>query len=377
MPTATLTTLTPVHIGSGQTLQHGFDFMKMDDRIGFIDIDKIVSIIGEKFIPQLTAQIEQRKPIMDLPALRNRPLEDFSSNIAAAAGISSIAQELKAHYRTSLQGLCIPGSSIKGAIRTAIWETITTDEVTRSMRGTDLKNASGKWKDITIDRRLFGKDANTKSTRFLKVGDCAFGNQPADILEIGIYNALRNTWDFKNEKLLAEVIPSKATASFTLKLDTLLLEKNIEKYPNEWNRTDTKYISEGTAAICRLLNKYLLRQLDFERGDLEEAGFDKEYEGERMLIELDNLYNQIQELEKDAAPAFVLRIGGHNGWNFTTGGWMKKEAIQSRLSEGEISNLRRTIQKKDYGNMVLWPKTRKMTTTGIPLGFVKISFNSQ
>src|SRR5690349_15757204 len=107
MTTATLTTLTPVHVGSGDTLQRGFDFVQKDNRIGFIDLDKIGKYIGETSIPQLTAQIEQRKPIMDLPALRSLKVEDICSFVAQAIDVSSAVQELKAHYRTSLQGLCI------------------------------------------------------------------------------------------------------------------------------------------------------------------------------------------------------------------------------------------------------------------------------
>lgn len=372
MATATLTTLTPVHVGSGQTLNRGFDFIQDGNKIGFLDLDKIIMLIGEASIPQLTAQIEERKPIKDLPALRNLRLEDISSSVADAAGISNTSQELKAHYRTSMQGLCIPGSSIKGAIKTAIWETLTTNEFASSIRITDLQNSRGKWKSDTIDKRLFGKDANTKSTRFLKVGDCSFGGQVAEVLEVGIYNSLRNGWDFKNERLLAEVLPQNATAKFTLKLDTTLLQINKERSPDDWQRINTAYINEGTSNFCRLLNAYMLRQLKFEKQDLEDAGFDTEDEGESMLAELNKVNAYVEEIEKQGKTAFVLRLGGHNGWNFTTGGWVKKKEIQ--YSEFELSDLRRTIQRRDYGDMNLWPKTRKMTIDGTPLGFIKIEF---
>ncbi|MDQ3846422.1 MAG: type III-A CRISPR-associated RAMP protein Csm5, partial [Bacteroidota bacterium] len=305
MQTATLTTLTPVHIGSGQTMQRGFDFVQKDGRIGFLDLDKIVPHIGEASIPQLTAQIEQRKPIMDLPALRPLKIEDISSHVAGAAGVPLTAQELKAHYRTAMQGLCIPGSSIKGAIKTAIWETLMTDEVAGSLHKEDLKNRAGKWKSDKIDVLLFGKDANTKSTRFLKIGDCAFEGQAAEVMEVGIYNAFRNGWDFKNETLLAEVIPQNATAHFSLKLDTDLLKKNKEKYPADWRTTDTNFVMQGTDQLCRLLNRYLLKQLGYEREELEDAGFDQEYDGESMLIELDKLYSLVEDLEKQNTPAFV------------------------------------------------------------------------
>lgn len=373
MAIATLTTLTPVHVGSGETLQRGFDFVQKDGRIGFLDLDKIVDKIGINSIPQLTAQIENRKPLMDLPALRSLGIEDVSTTVVPAAGTSTTVQELKTHYRTALRGLCIPGSSIKGAIKTAIWETLMTDDVANSLQPNAFKNRRGKWNSDNIDKLLFGKDANTKSTRFLKVGDCAFGKeQAAEVKEVGIYNAFRNGWDFKNETLLAEVVPEKATAPFSIKLDTLLFERNIKAYPSFWSSSAIEFLKGSPAEFCQLINSYTLKQIQNEWYELEAAEFNLFEDGANMMDELTNVSEQAEKLQKQNAAAFVLRIGGHNGWNFTTGGWMKKGVIKETLSETDYSNLRRTIQRRDYGNMELWPKTRKMTMAGMPLGFVKI-----
>jgi hypothetical protein len=65
MATATLTTLTPVHVGSGQTLKKGFDFIQEGNKIGFLDLDKIVNLIGVDSIPQLSAAIEKGEPLGD------------------------------------------------------------------------------------------------------------------------------------------------------------------------------------------------------------------------------------------------------------------------------------------------------------------------
>jgi hypothetical protein len=69
----------------------------------------------------------------------------------------------------------------------------------------------------------------------------------------------------------------------------------------------------------------------------------------------------------------ILRVGGYSGYLFTTGQWigMKK---QISISDIEFNNLRRFIQKRDYSQMAIWPKTRKVTSGGQLFGFVKISF---
>jgi len=45
------------------------------------------------------------------------------------------------------------------------------------------------------------------------------------------------------------------------------------------------------------------------------------------------------------------------------------------MEDHEISKLRKAIQKKDYGDMSIWPKTRKVTSDGQVFGFVRVSLD--
>ncbi|TKK65851.1 type III-A CRISPR-associated RAMP protein Csm5 [Ilyomonas limi] len=376
MAKATFTTLTPVHVGSGQTLRKGFDFIQEGNKIGFLDIDKIVNLIGSDSIPQLSAAIEKGEPLGEFlrkgRGFKNYKLEDICVRIAEAVNVSANTTELKEHYRVSIKGACIPGSSLKGAIKTAIWESLATDDFLNALKRTDF-GFPPKWKDATVDKKLFGQNANEKSTRFLKVGDCHFTDIPTQICEVGIYNAYRKSWDFKNgNSFLAEVIPAHSTAQTEIKLDRLLLKCNIERYGEKWQATDTSFITEDIHLFCERINTYTKTLINWEFMDLENNGFDREKEGERMLDTLNSVYKQIEEIEKKQSNETILRVGGSSGWKFTTGGWITKPAVP--ISDEDYLQLRRTIQKRDYSNMDFWPKTRKMTIGGIALGFVKISF---
>ncbi len=378
MAIATLTTLTPVHIGSGQTLKKGFDFIQEGNRIGFLNLDKMVNLIGKDSIPQLSAAIERGEPLGEFlrkdRGFKDFKLEDISHRVSDAVKISVTATELKEQYHTSMKGACIPGSSLKGSIKTALWESLVTESFLSTLQRADF-GFIPKWKDATIEKKLFGQNANEKSTRFLKIGDCHFETVPTQVHEVGIYNAYRDHWKFKQgNNFLAEVIPAQVTAQVEIKFDKTLLDRNTDKYPEKWNNTDTHFITEDISGMCLLLNNYMKTLLQWEFDDLEKSGFDGEQEGQAMLDALDSMYQQIETIEKSNSKQGILRIGGNSGWKFTTGGWITKPAVP--ISDDDFHQLRRTIQKRDYSGMELWPKTRKMTTNGIPLGFVKIAFNN-
>ncbi len=384
MLTVTLTTLTPVHIGSGQTLKKGFDFLLEGNKVGFMDLDKIVSFIGEDYISQLSASIERGESLgtflREGRGFKHLELKDISSRIADGVYLSPTVAELKEQYHTSIKGACIPGSSLKGAIKTAIWDSLTNDDFFNSLQSKDFgflnqKKVVEKWKDATIEKKLFGPNANEKSTRFLKIGDCHFEATSTQVHEVGIYNAYRGGyWDFKKgNNFLAEVIPAKASAQLEIKIDEQLLQRNTSRYHEKWERTNTDFVSNGFAGLCQLINSYTKNLLDWEFEDLETNGFDKEEAGENMLDNLNIIYKSIDAIEQKKCNEAILRIGGNCGWKFTTSGWITKE--NAPLSEDDFYQLRKAIQKRDYSEMNFWPKTRKMTMQGVPLGFVKISFN--
>lgn len=387
MATATLTTITPVHVGSGQKLLRNFDFVAKDEKVGFIDLEKVVNIIGVDQIAQLTTVIEQKKSLMDYlqngRGLKNIQLEDICSRIAVNRAAQSRANELKELYHTSLKGACIPGSSLKGAIKTALWARACTVDFLNELTINDFKNRKGKWDSEKIDQKLFGNNPNEKTTRFLKVGDIHFKDVQTCIYEVGIYNKHHDDeWRFKeNQFFLAECLPDNAVASFELILDKKWFEKNTEYYPNNWNSKTKEAINKSTLDFLKQLNTYTLKMIDTEIKELKEANFENrtgfyQNEGTEMLDWLDKVYRQAEKIDHESQPAAVIRVGGNSGWSFMTGSWVK-DVPETVLDDDSYLSIRKTVQRGKSYNDDLWPKTRKMITgEGIPLGFVKISLAS-
>jgi hypothetical protein len=57
-----------------------------------------------------------------------------------------------------------------------------------------------------------------------------------------------------------------------------------------------------------------------------------------------------------------------------TAGWWRR--FNEKFSSDEKIDIRKKIQKKNYHDMELWPKTRKISSSGQIFGFVKITLHS-
>lgn len=375
MAIAKITTLTPVHVGSGTTYNRNIDFVQEEGRIGIVDANKVAALIGsdKTAIDQWVNAIDKGTPLLDFlrngRGLRNVKLDDISERICLLQDTNHQAQNLKEQYRTSIEGVCIPGSSLKGAIKTAVWNDMANDGFLERLSVNDLKNRKGHWDDGTVDTKLFGGSANEQSTRFLKIGDAHFGDVLTEVYEMKIINKRFEKWKFKEGTNLTEVIPSELERSFEFKIDELLLSRNIEKDAERkiWTNHKIEYLQGGIQGLATLINQFTLGLLNWELDVLEEEKLDTNEAGEALLDEYDRIY---KIADKCNSNEFVVRVGGHSGWVFTTGGWVRNESLS--MTDDELKSMRKIIQRNKEYDMALWPKTRKTTPHGTIFGFVKV-----
>ena len=397
MAIAKLTTLTPVHVGSGITYNRNIDFVQESGRIGIVDANKVAALIGSDItaIDQWVSAIDKGTPLLDFlrngRGLRNVKLEDVAERICVLKDTNHQAQNLKEQYRTAIEGVCIPGSSLKGAIKTAVWNYIANSDFVESLTLKDLvvvdregkpkltKKGDYIWDDDKLDSQLFGENANEKTTRFLKIGDVHFHNIRTEVHNIQVFNKYPRNWDFKRDdkgafqQILFESIPSGQSADFDFKIDKLLLERNIEKYPQKWRNQKIYALyhqsDEMVEDFCNLVYDFTDDLLSRDIARLKKEGIAYNNVAGRELL---NQYEMVWEELKDCeSNEFIIRVGGNSGWDFTTGGWVK-ELSADKVSDEDFKKLRFAIQKKDRTNTSLWPKTRKTTPNGTIFGFVKI-----
>ena len=172
--------LTPVHIGDGVFLQKGSDFItiKRTDESGevylvnfIIDPQKVLACIGEGHLADWMASIERRAE--SVWAFAKRYKKDIRPEDLSKRAVYSYASEsrptdtLKTCMHNGMGFPYIPGSSIKGAIRTAVFASMVSE----------VNNLSGKvaqrFSSKPVEDELFGR-INEDVFRFLQVGDAYF-----------------------------------------------------------------------------------------------------------------------------------------------------------------------------------------------------------
>lgn len=382
MATAKLTTLTPVHVGSGQKLLRDFDFIVQGSSIGMLDLEKIVTKIGIERLPQLTAEIEKKAVGGFLKkTLANLSLTEVCSRTVKTNGhISATTGELKEQYRTALQGPCIPGSSLKGSLRTALVKYLTAEEQNNDAKQRELLRLVN-WDESRrvnfgkLDEHLLGKTANVKSTRFLTVGDVQFAPEDAEVHELSYVNLRGNGWAYETGKAqLVECVRAGATASFQLKLNLALAEKYRQKRAsllarNPEDKTmaplkDLSFFDAGEPGFLNNLAKQTIAVLEWDVQKLRDLDAEAD-----LLDTLSDLLRKATACKEGEA---VVRVGGHNGWHFMTGRWMvyDEQVFTDRMFDTMQQAAQRT--NRYLGTDLPFPKTRKMTDAGLPLGFVKI-----
>lgn len=400
---AKLTTLTPVHIGNGITLNKNVDFIQVGDKIGIVDEKKVFELLGQQQVNSWSeAIIKGNDSFIDLLKLRGwepKNIETVCSGILNLKSANNKSTQLKEHYRSSLKGLTIPGSSIKGAIKTAIFNmlvedyngTIVPDDMKTWKETWDKSTGRAirkgvKWSDSKLESKIFGDNANEKSTRFIKIRDVHFENTYADAYEVKILNAAGGGWRFKEgQQILIETIPAEASSEFDFIVDGLLLQKNIEaelkaeeefkknphnrgiNYKVKWPNRKFELFDGEIEKLCSLINENTKYLLEVELHNLQDETFNDVPE----LI--DNYSSLLETCENAGHKEMVLRIGGQSGYVFTTAQWMGMDN-RFGLPKEDFNDLRKVVQRRDYSNMEIWPKTRKMSPEGQLFGFVKISF---
>lgn len=377
-----LETLTPVHIGTGETLNF-MDGCYADSRWYHIDLDKILKHPSAD-INALTSEMAQRN------FRWQRYLQQRNMNPAqfSAYGLSCQqspeAGDIREAIKTPDNRPYIPGSTLKGALRTVLLsEFIVKDDnlfqnslahlqnlINQKARGNPRRETPAK----KIEQDAFGKDPNHDLLRALQVSDTE--TLASDALEIGmawtvtlneneqLVQKIDNRQEYKN---FVQQIQPKQKLTFTLKIDELLFR---EQENRRLRFSDLqKNMLQDVAKVCRSDADVLMKD---ERSFFDYYNF----------TEIANLYDELIKLnEKLSKDAFMLQIGWGTGYHTNTVTAIFTDdddapddflmELRNRFRLGESRSQRGDYDPREF------PKTRRILYQGqnpiAPLGWIKIS----
>ncbi|HLI45590.1 MAG TPA: type III-A CRISPR-associated RAMP protein Csm5 [Geobacterales bacterium] len=400
--------LSPVHIGSGAPLTP-MDYVVSNGNFAKFALDRYLSSKPERFatafLMKLEAQIREKKGRVSLMNLLEKAEENNKSFWEWSILIEPSAEDLIRHLvngkekgrlldfhtfiRDSNGTLMIPGSSVKGALRTsfAYWllkqkdfqsvlqgiRTLTPDKGKKRV-SRDLD----KIEDI-IFRDINSPDAKNDILRFLQVSDFyPSSSNPTYAIYSRIMSAQpgKNQYSFTKNgnprySFFEAVLPPKSVFKGSIKMELDML-KAIKIY--SWNWSAKNCLNQ----IVRAANDLSLKQIAFDSYFLNK--YVSPVAGEKDSGFIGENYYKINEIRKQmSVNECILRIGAGGGWYSKTIG-LHLYNHDSKTGNFEQMDMLQELKKRIKGSKIPqeFPKTRRIVFNktddipAFPMGWIKL-----
>lgn len=373
-----ITTLTPVHVGSGEFLKNNTDFVEFNDGSGsclsVIDPKKILEIIGVDNVEYWVNLIERNGDTKDFVAKfgRNATPDKYALRVINNYASVNPNDTLKECIHDGLGRAYIPGSSIKGAIRTAVLATLAKDFPNLDSTVSHQDN-SGKRKVEAkrVEAKFFGSEPNGDIFRFVRIGDAYFDK--------GVEMAARlvNLNIRKQESLIDKSKPQIVEA-IDLENESVIHVKIDNEYyswaKKRWPKDNPKVMPMGIMPDCmkdlstmfNAINDHTKALVEDEIEywtELEKNGYDGAAD---YIDNLSVILRDANSCKKNKE--CVMRLGHASGWRFITGAWTENlNSFENAIVPASRPNNNQRYSDYDF------PKSRRLDEEGYVFGFVKMS----
>ncbi|MFZ5819558.1 MAG: type III-A CRISPR-associated RAMP protein Csm5 [Chloroflexota bacterium] len=322
----TLQTLSPLHIGDGNELRQDFDFVFHDQHTYRLDEDAILEAKGDRLRPDARGHYPPPGLLLDERDFDNAGL--FRYVLRGAPRSARTDARMKSFIKDPQQRPYIPGSSLKGALRTALawtgWEEVQ-PRLERAAIG-----SSKSWAGQPLERKLFGPDPNRDLLRALHVSDLLLPEGAKAGQGILVVNAQVLTMRNAGSPIELEALPGDIAFHGSLTIDETLFGKMAEPILHFGNRR--RWLDE-LATRAQAHSRARIRQLLewFEQADPAYAALAK-------------FYRQLGAAQLGAHQA-LLQLGWGSGWDGKTF-WTRLQS-DAALFEKLVSDFRMHKSTKD------------------------------
>lgn len=345
--------LSPIHIGSGEEI-NAYEYV-IYNKLYKLDLDKLLLALSpeerENILEMLGTNIVAYKKFLINKLIRKDPslLSEVSSySILISKAVNDFYQQKSNDplnllpvklFQRNLNEPYFPGSSLKGAIRTAIL-------YNRYHSGLNqlLGKKEKKWELRT--NKWEGKVLHSSSPRddpfrVLKISD-SVGSLQTVVLNARVHTLRRGRWEKDKYQILIEAVYNKQPFEAELRLDTEL-QDYMERLENKSNRLTTEEI----VASCR---KFYLENFENER---------KRLSGNKEVLFYSKFYPMMKEIVSNGGElTFPLRLGWGSGF----------EAITLSLNSSFKELIRMTNQR-----LARNISSVKLVQDVLPLGWLKVT----
>lgn len=343
----TVQILTPVHIGSGVRLAVGIDYYTDKNNTYIVPQKTLMDFLKDNF-KKLRHYHE--------PSMHATLLSEIPKNECIVYNWRCTTDELYEFERNSFGTPYLPGSSLKGAFRTALFA--------QSMRNrynkNDILNSNVSSPDSKATTEVFVSNASLERNpssknimRMLRIGDVAFQQNDLELAQFQILNchSENGKWKWKGApmKLIVETLSMDAESRVNISIDGFLFQNKDAQSTLRFPKTRIEDIFKKVNTHYKQLIKSEIRF------------FEKLNENKENTHPLDSLIDELNEIkslfpadETKESTECVLRLGWGTGWRTMTGNW---------IPEIDLLSIKERFKLGKH-NVNIFPKTRKLIING-------------
>lgn len=366
-----IVTLSPIHIGSGENYNSS-EYVSggVRDKNGDI-LPTFRKINLSKYYSSLSD--DKKDELLEDLSNENFNLKSFDSKIPNDVRDYTSYNKCKQNPNEnqfieenikSLNSVYIPGSSIKGAIKTALlYNSIDLEDIPQIISNLIKRGRINRWDYENFINDYFSSDsmrnkAQGSIMKFMQVSDSNSLKNPSVYDVISIMATDNNSTNYYKRNgtvvrsFLETIRPKlKLKSSLTTNFDSKIYSTlNLDDYEY---LIDIDYIKES---IFNFSNAYINYELEFS----EKYG----------IAFLNKFYKNI--LSKNSVDTPLLKIGAGSGFLATTIGLKIKEYDDVYFTN-YFDEVRQTLRTTNYP--FEFPKSRKITAKGaMPLGWTQLRF---
>lgn len=361
----TLEILTPLHIGTGEKLEYQYDYIEKNGKPFVINKSALYDFIIDEGMDDDTRLYDDDYNIQHLVDISGK--DNCGYALKPIAGYKP-NQQINECIKDAYLKPYIPGSSLKGAIRTAIFGTILFNNNDPYQQYFLTNNRNKFIADKELMKILMGSAPKNDIFRAFRVSDIRFPTPPDPVLaEVQVENTIKGNV----QTIFVEAINKQEYAQFHMSWDHFLFN-NLAKWHD--NKTDHP-IPLSFQDLCHRMNHYSMRYLKneikfYDQMDLKPAVYFSK-----------DLFNKIQSDTNNNISKAYIQMSWGAGWNNKTGNWLSLENIeqirqQYKLGKGEgiFPRTRRLIMKNHQAETPGWfcistepiiPKPEKKTCSWV------------
>ncbi|HZU07467.1 MAG TPA: type III-A CRISPR-associated RAMP protein Csm5 [Chloroflexota bacterium] len=342
--------LTPLHVGAGgPRLLAGYDFAVDGGEVWVLDIDRVLAHLPEAAL----ARALTGEPVAELPRTAYAACARYRLRLR---GGGAALREILPCARDVHERPYLPGSTLKGALRTALaWQQASAAGRPLATQNLDKRS---QFAARPLERQLFGPDPHHDLLRALRVADLTVVGEPAVELTVAAVYSLRGgRLEPKGQgfRWYLEALPAGTRLAGTLALDEHLCRVRQPDFGSQ--RAWLAQVARHCTAFARAL-----------------AQAEARFYAEARLPALAAFYDQLAKQAASAAShEGLVQLGWGTGWTAKTLGLLLRAApdfpalvARYRLDRGR--------------NAGVFPKTRRLVERGNtpeqPLGWARFALHA-